>query len=397
MDSIKINKSFKYRLYPTKEQEVLIAKHFGCNRLVWNHFLSERQNYYLTNKEAIEEKRIKGSLNYYDNAKSLTSLKNDLEFLREVNSQSLQATLKDLEGAYRNFFRKTHKFPHYKSRKNPKQSFKIPQNFRIEDKKVFLPKFQKGIPIILHRPIEGRIISATLSKSSGGKYYISFCCEVDRLEKKQIDCIIGVDLGIKDFAITSDGERYSNGNFYRKTEKKLKFIQRKYSKHKGLKTKKQLGKLHEKVSNQRKDFLHKLSFKMVNENQVIVLEDLNVKGMLKNHKLAKSISDVGWGYFYQFLNYKSGWYGREIIKIDRFFPSSKTCSICGYVKDDLTLKDRTWKCSKCNGEIDRDLNAAINILKQGLNKCGRNYRIKQCELPTIVGALTTEAHGFSRG
>jgi putative transposase len=324
-------------------------------------------------------------------------LKKKLLFLKEVNSQSLQATLKDLEGSYRNFFRKTHKFPNFKSKKNPKQSFKIPQHVKIGNNKVYFPKFKEGIKIVLHRPIDGKILSATISKSSGGRYYISFSCEVDKKPKHNSDSIIGIDLGIKDFAVTSDGNRYSNGNFYRKTEKKLKYIQRRYSKFKGKKNKIKLGILHEKVANQRKDFLHKLSTKIINENQVIVLEDLNVKGMVKNHCLAKSISDSGWGYFNQFINYKSNWYDRETIKIDRFFPSSKTCSICGFIKEDLSLKDRAWECPNCKSKIDRDVNAAINILKQGLNKCGRNYRIKQCELSSIEEAMTIEAPAFRQG
>ncbi len=392
-----INKAFKFRIYPTKEQEVLIAKHFGCCRYIWNYFLHERQEYYMKNKEHIEAKRIQGSLNYYDNARKLTKLKKELDWLNECNSQSLQATLKDLEGSYRSFFRKTHKFPQYKSKKNPKHSYKIPQHIQIKNNKIQILKFKEGIKTVFHRQIEGKILSATISKNASGKYYIAISCECKKSKMKKQNSIIGIDMGIKDLVITSEGKKYSNPKYYIKKQSKLKYIQRKYSKYKGKRTKHKLALLHEKVTNQRHDYLHKISKELIDENQAIVLEDLNVKGMLQNHRLAKHISDSSWNTFINYLQYKANWYGREIIKIDRFFPSSKTCSNCRYIKQDLTLKDREWLCPECKTKLDRDINASLNILKQGLNKCGRDYRVKQCELPSLEGAKTTEALAFRQG
>jgi putative transposase len=352
----------------------------------------------MKNKEDIESKRIQGSLNYYDNARELAKLKKELEWLTEVNSQSLQATLKDLEGSYRNFFRKTHRFPRYKNKYNPKQSYKVPQHIRIrEDGRIQIPKFKEGIKAVIHRPIEGKILSAFISKKASGKYYISVSCECEKPNSIKQDKAVGVDLGIKDLAITSEGVKYENPKYYIKAQSKLKYIQRKYSRHKGKQTKRRLALLHEKVANQRHDYLHKISKELIDENQAIILENLCVKRMLQNSKLAKHISDSSLSSFVNYLQYKADWYDREIIQIDRFFPSSKTCSNCGYVKQDLTLKDREWTCPECKFKLDRDINASLNILKQGLNKCGRNYRVKQCELPTLVGAITTEASAFRRG
>lgn len=389
-----INKAFKFRIYPTKEQEVKIAKHFGCCRYIWNYFLHERQEYYMKNKEIIEAKRIKGSLNYYDNAKELTKLKSELEWLKECNSQSLQATLKDLEGSYRNFFRKTHKFPKYKNKYNPKQSYKVPQYIQIKDNKVQIPKFTEGIKTVFHREIEGKILSACISKKASGKYYISISCECLRPKSKKQNKVIGIDLGIKSFVVTSEGIKYKNPKYYINAQNRLKYIQRKYSKHKSKRTKHKLALIHEKITNQRHDFLHKMSKELIDKNQAIILEDLNVKGMLQNHKLAKCISDSSWSTFVNCLQYKANWYDREIIKIDRFFPSSKTCFVCGNINESLTLKDREWSCTKCNTKLDRDINASLNILKQGLNKCGRNYRVKRCELFPLGKAMTTEVLTF---
>ena len=392
-----INKAFKFRIYPTKEQEVLIAKHFGCCRYIWNYFLHERQEYYMKNKEDIEVKRIQGSLNYYDNAKELTSLKKELDWLTECNSQSLQATLKDLEGSYRSFFRKTHKFPKYKSKYNPKQSYKIPQYIQIKDNKIQIPKFKEGIKTVFHRYIEGKILSAFISKKASNKYYVSISCECKKPKSKKQNKAIEIEVGIKDLVITSEGQKYKNPKYYIKSQSKLKYMQRKYSKYKGGRTKHKLVLIHEKIANQRHDFLHKISKELIDKNQAIILEDLCVKGMLRNHKLAKHISDASWSTFTTYLQYKADWYDREIVRIDRFFPSSKTCSVCGNINETLTLKDREWTCSKCSTKLDRDINASINILKQGLNKCGRNYRVKQCELFPLGKALTTEVTAFRRG
>lgn len=361
-------KSFKFQLLPTKEQQVLLAKHFGSKRFVWNYFLNRRKEEYLNNKS---------TLNYYDCAAELVELKKseETQWLKEVNSQSLQHSLKDLDGAYNKFFRKESQFPNFKS-KWDKQSFRVPQFNKIENDKLYFPKFKEGIKINTHREF-GEIKFVTISKTPTGKYFASLTCEVEEPYKlKPISKSIGVDLGVKDFAVCSDGMRFSNPKHYHKLENKLKYNQRQLSKKvKGsnsrVKQRKQVALIHEKITDSRKDFLHKLSHKLIHENQVICIEDLNVKGMMSNHKLAKSIQNCGWGEFVRQLNYKAEWNGREIVKIDRFFPSSKTCNNCGWINESLTLKDREWECSSCGTKVDRDLNASLNILQQGLNqKCG---------------------------
>lgn len=369
--AMKINFAYKYRIYPTKEQEVLLAKHFGCVRFVWNYFLNERKEHYLKNKEEIETKRIKGNLNYYDNARQLTLLKREKEWLKDCNSQSLQATLKHLDSAYKMFFRKTHAFPNFKN-KDARQSFTIPQHFKLEGKKIHLPKFNEEIKVKEHRELKGRFVVATLSKSTANKYYISIIVEKETQDFSVVNKSIGIDLGIKDLIVCSDGVKYPNAKPLSSLEKKLKYKQKQLSKKvKGSsnrrKAKHKVAIVHEKIKNTRSDHIHKITKAIINENQVIIAEDLHVKGMMRNHKLAKSISDVAWHEIQRQLEYKSNWSGRTYSVIDRFFPSSKMCSSCNFVNDKLTLKDRIWDCPSCNTKLDRDLNASINILNQGLN------------------------------
>ncbi|WP_342278944.1 MULTISPECIES: RNA-guided endonuclease TnpB family protein [unclassified Candidatus Tisiphia] len=365
------NFAYKYRIYPTKEQKQLLSKHFGCVRFVWNYFLNERKEHYLKNKEEIEAKRIKGNLNYYDNAKQLTLLKREKEWLRDCNSQSLQATLKHLDSAYRMFFRKTHAFPNFKD-KDAKQSFTIPQHFKLEDNKIHFPKFNEGIKVEEHRKLQGKFVVATLSKSTTNKYYISIIVEKEIQTSSLIEKSIGIDLGIKDLIICSDGKKYHNIRSLSNLEDKLRYKQKQLSKKvKGSnnrkKAKHKVAIVHEKIKNTRSDYIHKITKAIINENQVIIAEDLHVKGMMRNHKLAKAISDVAWHEIHRQLEYKSKWNGRAYHIIDRFFPSSKMCSFCNFVNDQLMLNDRTWNCPSCGTQLDRDLNASINILNQGLN------------------------------
>lgn len=351
-------RTYKYKLKPKKEQCVLIEKHLWACRFVWNKFLGERTNAYLNEKK---------TLNYFDNAKALTELKKceDYSWLKEVNSQSLQATLKYLDWAYNKFFRKTAKFPRFKSKKNPNKGFLIPQNVRIQWNKLIVPKFLEGIRTNLHRPLGGNIVNATITKDSSW-YYVSIVCDTTPKPLPVTDKNIGIDLWLTHFCITSDWDKIDNPRFLKKVEAELICQQRYYSKRKNKKTLKRIQKLHTKIKNQRHDFLHKLSTKLIRENQVICMEDLNVKWMLKNRRLSKSISDVWRGYFKQFLLYKADWYGRTIQQVDRFFPSSKTCTHCGYVSQSLPLSVRERDCPKCCSHLDRDVNASINILKQGL-------------------------------
>ena len=349
-------RTYKYKIKPTKEQEVLIEKHLGCCRFIWNKYLGER-------KQAYDEQWK--SLSYYDNNKSLTQLKKELTWLKEVNSQSLQATLKDLSFAYDRFFKKISKFPRFKSKKNPKKWFHIPQYVKLKGAKLVIPKFKWGIKVVLHRPLLWKIRNATITKENSW-YYVSIVCENQVESLPTVEKNIGIDLGLTDFCITSNWDKIANPRFLRRKEKKLVKVQSYYSRHKGKRTLRRLQRLHTKVANQRKDFLHKVSTKLIHENQVICLEDLNVKGMMSNHKLAKSIGDVGWGMFVDFLTYKAEWYGRKIVKIDRFYPSSKTCNCCGNKKETLSLNERIYHCDNCWASLDRDINAAKNILKQGL-------------------------------
>jgi putative transposase len=273
----------------------------------------------------------------------------------------------------------------------------VPQNVLLQDGKLSLPKFKEGIKIIQHRAIVGEIRQATISRTPTGKYFASILVDNKKeLPKKKVikeATTIGVDLGIKSFLITSAGAAFDNPAFLKRSLSKLKYTQRRYSKYKGKRTKYKLAAIHEKVANQRKDFLHKTSTKLIRENQSIAIEDLNIAGMVKNHKLARSISDAGWGEFVRQLEYKADWYGKNIIRIGRFEPSSKTCSVCGNINKELTLQDREWTCSGCETVLDRDVNAAINIKNFALkNYLSVERRLKnRNELPQLRGVLTSEA------
>lgn len=358
-----IYKSFKFRIYPTKEQEILLAKHFGANRFVFNYYLNKRKETYLEDKK---------SINYYDNATDLTKLKKEdgFNWLKEINSQSLQSGLRNLDTAYNKFFRKQSKFPRFKS-KYDKQSFKIPQNVRLLHNKLIVPKFKEGIKINLHREIDGEICFATISKSTTSKYYVSVTSEVQHKLFDKTYSKVGIDTGIKDLAILSDGKVYKNIKTLKNNLNKLKYEQRQLSKKvKGsssrTKQKQKLAVVHEKISNIRKDYLHKVSTEIAKNHDIISVEDLAVKNMMKNHKLAQAFSDVSLGTFYSMLEYKCDWNEKIFIKIDRFFPSSKTCSNCGWINQNLTLSIRKWVCPSCNEPHDRDFNASKNILNQGL-------------------------------
>jgi putative transposase len=302
----------------------------------------------------------------------LVKLKKENIWMKEVNSQSLLASLKNLDNAYTRFFREKKGFPKFKSKYNPKQSFQCPQHCTVDFEKGLLniPKV-KNIKTVFHRQFEGDIKTVTISKVPSGKYYVSILVEDGKSlpikPKLDRNDAIGIDMGLKDFVVTSDGDKIANPKYLRKSEERLARRQRKLSKKKKgsnnrNKQRKKVAKLHEKIANQRKDFLHKVSHQIVHKNHgTICVEDLCVKGMVKNHKLAKSISDAGWGMLYTFLKYKSEWYGKNFLDIGQFEPSSKMCSVCGNIKSDLTLSDREWICSKCETKHDRDINASINI------------------------------------
>ncbi len=379
-------KGLKYRIYPSNSQKELIAKHIGSCRFVYNLSLETKNTAYIGSKH---------NFSPFDLIKQLPELKKECEWLKEVNSQSLQQSIQNMDIAFKKFF-KGAGFPKFKKKSNS-GSFPVPQSVSIFENKLFIPKFKKGIDIVLHREINGIIKSATISVTPTGKYFASIlvntCTEQPAKAPINESTTIGVDLGIKDFAITSNGEVFENPKYLRKAQSKLKYVQRKYSKKKGKRTKKKLALLHEKVANKRKDFLHKTSTKLIRENQTIALETLAVKNMVKNHNLAQAISDASWSTFVSMLEYKADSHGKNILKIGTFAPSSKTCSCCGHINKELTLKDRFWTCPKCNSVLDRDINASINIksfaLKNNLS-VGRTLK-NQNELPTLVGVLTSEA------
>ena len=370
-------KAYKFRIYPTEEQEIFFAKTFGCVRKVYNLMLNDR-------KKAYEE--VKN-----DPSKKMTfptpaKYKKEFPFLKEVDSLALANAQLNLDKAYKNFFRdKSVGFPRFKSKKNPVQSYTTNnQNGTvalINSKFIKIPKLKSLVRIKLHRQPKGKIKSATISRHSSGKYYISLLCKEEISELPKTNSAIGIDLGITDFAILSDGQKIDNHKFTSKMEKKLKREQRKLSKrallakNKGIplseaknyqKQKRKVARLHEKVMNQRTDFLNKLSTEIIKNHDIICIEDLNVKGMLRNHKLARSISDVSWSSFVAKLQYKADWYGREIIKVDQWFPSSQICSECGHKDGKKSLDIREWTCPICHTHHDRDINASINILTEGL-------------------------------
>lgn len=384
-------KAYKYRLYPTNFQKELIAKHIGSCRFVYNLALETKISAYLGSKH---------NFSPFDLIKQLPDLKKECVWLKEVNSQSLQQSIHNMDIAFKLFF-KGAGFPKFKSKHKGTQSFSVPQNVIIENNLLIIPKFKKGISIRLHRPTKGIIKSATISISPTGKYFASILCDtgIETPTKALIteSTTIGIDLGLKDFAVSSEGEVFPNPKYLLKAQSKLKYIQRKYSKNKGKRTKQRLALLHEKVANQRKDFLHKVSTILIRENQTIALETLAVQNMVKNHNLAQAINDVSWSTFVTMLEYKADWYGKNILRIGRFAPSSKTCSCCGNINKELTLKDRSWTCSKCNSVLDRDVNASINIKNFALkNYLSAEHTLKnQGKLPTLVRALTLEAHPIS--
>ena len=378
-------KSFKYKIKPNEEQIVLLNKHFGSVRFIYNHYLNERKVEYETNKQ---------TLNYYDNANSLTKLKKLEEFkwLKEISSQSLQYSLKCLDGSYNGFFKGRTKFPIFKS-KHDRNSFCVPQYTKVKDGKLIIPKFKDPIKIIQDRKFKGEIRQATLSKTSTGEYFVSILVETEHKKLEKTGKSVGIDLGIKDFVITSDGYKYKNNRWTKTYAKKLKENQQHLSKKikgsvKYNKQKLKVAKLHKKITNSRVDNLHKISTELIKKYDTIFLEDLNIKGMVKNHKLSKHIADASWGKFVTMLEYKALWNNKEVVKIDRFFPSSKTCNCCGWINQNLKLDIREWTCSSCNTKLDRDLNASKNILKEGIKNISlgtNDYRHGAQIRPVLTG------------
>ena len=355
-----MNRAYKFRIYPTNQQAELISKNIGCSRFVYNYFLD------LAKKD--------GYHNYSQYAKTLTLLKKEYPFLKEVESTSLQQTLKDLDSSFSRFFKKLGGFPNFKSKRNPKQSYRsqmVNNNIQILDNNIKLPKLGL-VKFAKSREVKGRILNVTISRTSTNKYYISICVDAEIEALPLATGEIGIDLGLKAYIVTSEGLEVPNPKYFRKYERQLAKAQRRLSKKKKgsknyEKAKLKVALLHERIANARLDFLHKLSTTIIAENQTIIVEGLKPKNMIKNRRLAKSIADASWGTFLNMLKYKSLWYGRNYIKVGTFYPSSQLCSSCGYLNQKMKkLHIRTWECPDCGAFHLRDENAAKNIKKEGL-------------------------------
>ncbi|OCS82842.1 IS200/IS605 family element RNA-guided endonuclease TnpB [Caryophanon tenue] len=357
-------KAYKYRMYPNNEQKVFFAKTFGCVRFIYNRMLADRIQNYKEHQENPNVKLIRPTPAQY---------KSEFEWLREVDSLALANAQQDLQAAYRNFFREPSiGFPKFKSRHMNRCSYKTNNQkgpVSIENGYLKLPKLKSLVRIKLHRQFSGLIKSVTISKTPTNKYYASILVEENEQLFPKLETRVGIDVGLKEFAILSNGKRYDNPKWFRRAEKRLRFLQKALSrKIRGSanyqKARLKVAKLHERIANMRNDFLHKLSHNITNENQVIVMEDLRVKNMLKNRKLAKAISEMSWAQFRTYIEYKAAWKGRDVIIAPSNYASSQLCSTCGYKNSEVkNVSLREWTCPSCHATWDRDMNAARNLVK----------------------------------
>ncbi|WP_176061650.1 IS200/IS605 family element RNA-guided endonuclease TnpB [Burkholderia multivorans] len=363
---MEIKRAYKFRFYPTSEQEMILAKTFGCARFAYNYMLRLRTDAWMRRQERI---------GYHETSAALTALKKQPEYawLNEVSSVPVQQALRHLQTAFNNFFAKRARYPQFKRKDGPQAAEYTTSAFKLDGRSLKLAKMSEPLAVRWSRqiPKAAKVTTVTVSKDSAGRYFVSLLCDDVVAKKPAVDGKIGVDLGLTHFAILSTGEKVAAPNTFRRYEKKLAKLQRRLAKKtKGAKrrekAKLKVARLHAKIADARRDFLHKLSTRLINENQVIAIESLSVSNMQKNRCLSKSISDASWSEFVRQLEYKARWYGRELIGIDRWYPSSKRCSDCGYTMPKMPLSVREWVCPECGSIHDRDINAARNVLAAGL-------------------------------
>jgi putative transposase len=374
---VKQKRAYKYRIYPTDEQKQVLARTFGCCRFVYNWALRQKTDAFYK-----EQQR----LYYKDLSEALTQLKKQPEYtwLSEVSSVPLQQALRHLDRAFLNFFEGHAQYPTFKKRHNQQSATYTDNAFRWDGTDLMLAKMHAPLDIVWSRPLPkgAKPSSVTITKDCANRYFVSILVEEDIPQLPSTDTSIGADLGLKSFVVLSDGEVVGNPKFFRKDEKKLAKAQRRHAKKKKgsknrEKARKKVAKIHARITDRRRDFSHKLSTRLIRENQTICVEDLAVKSMVKNHTLSKAISDVSWSEFVSQLEYKARWYGRHLVKIDKWYPSSKRCFDCGHILDSLALDVREWTCPECGVHHDRDINAAKNIHAVGLTvfeACGEAVR-----------------------